>query len=812
MKRLMLIGAALLASPAFATAQESGVQVTGTVSTAGRAVDNDTDSSKLTEYRDLKDDAYLPRLGLNVFDPAKRWFFDFSGANVSLDDQRLYGRGGRLGTWSLGFGWTSVPHDYSNKARTPYFRSAPGQFEVAANVPITFKKLATAGPDAPGVLASDALIAAYQAGALAPTPLDTQSGFGRLALEYTGLDGVRLGVAYDRKVKDGLKPTFGPIGDRPPRTLNIQLTEPVDYRSQDVTFSAEWVGRKYQAQVSYVFSDFANGIDTMTWENVFATPSGPGATFDRWDRSVSVFGRRALWPDNRYQNLSLSIGAELPADSHLGATLAYGRVEQDETLLPYSFNSDVLANAALPRATADAEITMTQLLLDYVVSPASRLNLRAWARYSGLDNDTPESRWQYVTSDTSNLNGTVAYVNKRINVPYAQDRTTGGVEASYRLSGWHSTVALGYERDSVDRDHREADTDENRLTASFRARPARWARFRARYVYGRRNGDYDPFVTREGYWYAPNEANDLNNPQFTFDNHPDMVRYDVSDRLRNQADASLTLTRGDKLAATLALRYRKDDFDSDVTPVQPLASTGVGQVSATTPGDQLGLLTDKRMRYSLDASYLPTARVAVNAFLSFDSGSTFQRGLEFDENHKADPGSIANAELGPWTRASNQWTADYDDDTWTAGVGGNFRLSDRVTFSASYTASLARIDLAYTGYGLTNFNGTPFPPNHQFAFSSPPTIKQDFHVVDARLEFPLVRDVSATVGYGYERYRTDDWMQGTTFPWVEPVGSEFLLRDSSRSNQWGNRLFNLGSFLAPGYDAHIAWAAFTYRF
>jgi hypothetical protein len=36
--------------------------------------------------------------------------------------------------------------------------------------------------------------------------------------------------------------------------------------------------------------------------------------------------------------------------------------------------------------------------------------------------------------------------------------------------------------------------------------------------------------------------------------------------------------------------------------------------------------------------------------------------------------------------------------------------------------------------------------------------------------------------------------------------------DTSRSHQWGNRLFNLGSFLAPGYDAHISWLAFTYRF
>jgi hypothetical protein len=80
------------------------------------------------------------------------------------------------------------------------------------------------------------------------------------------------------------------------------------------------------------------------------------------------------------------------------------------------------------------------------------------------------------------------------------------------------------------------------------------------------------------------------------------------------------------------------------------------------------------------------------------------------------------------------------------------------------------------------------------------------------LEIPLLQKVVLLVSYSYERYRIDDWQQGTSFPWVEPVGSEFLLRDTSRSFQWGNRLFNLGSLLAPGYDAHIGQVAFSYRF
>jgi MtrB/PioB family decaheme-associated outer membrane protein len=813
MKRLVIVGAALLAAAAVpALAQEqSTVKVTGSVSTGAREVDNDTSSSKLTEYRDLRDDAFLPKLTLAVFDTRSGWYLDFSGANVSLEDQSIFGRGGRLGQWGLAVDWFDTPHNYSNKAQTPYIRRGAGLLEVPANVPITFKKLATGAPDTPGVVASDDLIAAYQAAFLGPTPLATSSSFGRVAFEYRGTEALRLGVTYDLRDKAGLKAAFGPIGDRPPRTLNVQLTEPVDYRTQDVTLSAAWVGGKYQAEFRYLFSDFANGVDTLTWENVFATAQ-PGATFDVWDRSVSAFGRRPLAPDNRYHNASLSLAGELPADSRLSATIAYGRLSQNETLLPYSFNADVLANPSLPRATADAEMTTTQVLVDYVISPAPRLNLRAWGRHYGLDNDTPQANWQYVTSDTSNLTGTVSFKNKRINLPYASDRTNAGIDATYRLTPWNSSVSFGYERESIDRDFREADTGENRLTASFRARPASWASFRARYVHGKRDGDYDPFITRQSYWYAPTEANDLDNPGFSFSNHPDMVRFDAADRSRNQADAALTLTPQDSYSITASVRYRKDDFDSDVRPVQALAGTGFGDATAMSPGDQLGLLEDTRLRYALDAFYMPTERVSLNAFVSRDKGTSLQRSLEFNENNKGNPGAVATATLGPWTRASSQWTADADDRLWTAGVGTNFRVRDRVTLSASYTVSLGEFDLVYEGFGVTSFNGAPFPPNHEFAFSSPPTVNEDLHLLDVRLEFPLIRDVLLLLGYGYERYRIDDWQQGTSFPWVEPVGSEFLLRDTSRSYQWGNRLFNLGSLLAPEYDAHIGWVAFTYQF
>ena len=139
-------------------------------------------------------------------------------------------------------------------------------------------------------------------------------------------------------------------------------------------------------------------------------------------------------------------------------------------------------------------------------------------------------------------------------------------------------------------------------------------------------------------------------------------------------------------------------------------------------------------------------------------------------------------------------------------------MPERVTLDASYSVSLGDVDTTYAGYGVTNWDGTPFPRNHQFAFGPVPRINQDYHTLDIRLRLPVIQRVAMLLGYTYERFRLDDWQQGTSFSWVEPVASEFLLRDTSRSHQWGNRLFNLGSFLAPSFNAHIVFASFDYRF
>jgi hypothetical protein len=795
---------ALLVTPAFAQ-DSKPLQVTGSLTTAGQTVDTDTNSSKVSEYRDLSRRFFVPNLTLLVRNPENGWVLDLMGVNVGLRDQTVQLSARRPGRVGIDVTWIETPHLYSNKALSPYIDRGNGLFTVPSTVPITFKKLGTAAADIPGVLASDLLIADYQTRTLRPIALGTQAEQGRLAGFWASSNGMRLDLAWQRRNVTGSKSTFGPIGDRPPRTLNIQLAEPVNYRTDDVTVAAEHTGKRLQVRAEYLYSDFANAVDTMRWQNVYANPA-PGAEYDLWDRVVGVYGARPLPPDNQYHSALAQGGLNLAGAGFLTASFGVGRLEQNSDLLPYATGAGLLTNRTLPRTSAQAKITTRHLSADYVVALMPRVTMRAFVRSNTMDNETPSSQWQYVTSDTYGLTGGVSYVNKRVNLPAAVDRMLAGGEFTWRLPKGKSSLAVGLERDALTRAHREADTTETRLRLSWRARPRAGVSLHAKYLWANREADgYHWEVTREGYWYALTEANDQNNPQRTFDNHPDMRRYDVSDRLRQQADASVTISAIPKVSISAYLRYRTDDYDSDVTSIQPLLNTGLPDASASTPGQQLGWLTDKRLRYGLDFFTEPTERVTFSAYVGYDKGTGDHRSMEFNENNKQNPSAIAMATLGPWTRASSIWNSDYEDRTLSGGVGTRLVLApERATFSADYTWSLATVAIGYNGFGQQNWDGTALASNHEFFFTSPDDVTEDLKVLDLRMDFPC-RQLTFIVGYRYEVYDLADWQQGAEGPWVERVGADTLLRDTSRSFQWGNRLFNFGTYLAPSYKAHVAW-------
>ena len=162
------------------------------------------------------------------------------------------------------------------------------------------------------------------------------------------------------------------------------------------------------------------------------------------------------------------------------------------------------------------------------------------------------------------------------------------------------------------------------------------------------------------------------------------------------------------------------------------------------------------------------------------------------------------------------WVAKTDDQTDTIGAGVGYQLiPGKLNFMADYVFSHGKVEIDYSGLGsvATGNPGSTLPDStDQYAFSSPPTVTHNQYTLNATLEYQVVKNLVFGLHYLFDRYSISDWSQEADQPWFESVGSEFLLRDTSESHQWGNRLVNMGSTLGPSYEAHVGYLTMTYKF
>ena len=824
---------------------QNQTEISGEQTIGVRQIDLDINSSKFNEYRDIRDGFYFQELSLEVLNSSKTWFINLGSKNLLLDDQFIRAKIGNLeNRWNIIIYNNKTPYRLSNKAVTPYFNQGGGLFTVPAQVPIIGD-----GDDATGtpslvptvdqMAINDSLIASYLEGRLRPVSLGIQRELTAAILNFNNLGSFKFSLTYSDERRNGNRITYGPIGDRPPRTLNIQIPEPVQYSTREIHADAEFITSEFRAQVNYLFSMFDNRVEFMRWENIYFTPDAGSdyiTTIPGTARNVSNFGERSLAPGNFFHNVTLSAGLNLPFDSRLTSTVAFGLMQQDEQLLPFSFSTlgrDINPTFGdgfnwndpdkLPLSTADAEMRTIRFDLDYTINPISRLSLRPFVRYYKLENNTPTTQWRYVAQDVAGTDGNVNYRNYRRNLAYAYDKLNFGLDARHYFSFWRTTLSVGYTRENINREFREADTEENIFQASLRTRPVERLTLSAGYIFGDREGGmYDYKVTSQTYWYSFEQgAADVDNPQFLFADHPDLRRYDVSDRKQNELNFTASYAALNELDLSASFRYRNDDFDSKVIPVAPLKGTTVplpnpDDANAQTPGQQLGLLKDKRQNITFSAHYLLSERWSIYIFADRENVVSDSRGMVYNENQRiepSNPGIQVPTQLGPWTDPDRIFNTKSEQRTNTVGVGIGYEIiPGRIRFATDFSISLTEVDLEYSGYGSDpEFLGRDWE-TFQFGFNDPGTIRHDQYILNASLEYHLMEKLILGFHYLFSRYYIQDWLQEPEGAWVENVGSEYFLRDTSRDNRWGNRLVSMGSYLAPAYQAHVGFVSVTYQF
>ncbi|HCU21204.1 MAG: hypothetical protein A2X05_03090 [Bacteroidetes bacterium GWE2_41_25] len=828
-----------------AFAQDS-IRVSAGITPGFSIINIDNNSSKFNEYRDLRDGFYLHNLYFNLFNQKNGLFLDAEGNKVFRKDQDILFRIGNVKSrWNLVVNYSGTPHHLSNKAMTPYMDGGNGLYALPALSGITKD-----GDDATGtpslvptvgqMAINDNLLSKYMSSPLLlPVKLGTQRDRTSVALNLPSFKGLKIGVNFMNEQRAGTRYTNGTLGDRPPRTLNVQLPDPMKYNVSEIHASANFNKKFFQLKLDYIFSNFTNKIPTLRWENLFFAPDAGKdyiASVAGTPRNISNFGQRALGPDNFSNSISFYAGIDLPLDSRFNANVALGSMKQNQELLPYSYSTlggDLLAGVGdgknwndvskLPRLRAEAEMRTIRFDMEYTINPIERLNIRAYMRYYKLENNTPTDQWRYVTQDAANTNGTVSDLNKRYNLAYAYGKQKYGIDLRHYLRFWHTNLGLQIAKEVISRDFREADTDENILNATLRSRPTQRLSLTASYLYGDRNGkDYNYNITSQSYWY---DFNDMiahpDNPQFLFANHPDLRKFDVSDRKRNEFKFSAAYIAFDKLDFSASYRFNNTDYDSNVEKTAPMANTIVtlpnpGDANTLTPGEQLGLLDDKRQNVTVNIQFMPNEKWTLSLFADRELANYDHRGLVFNENARNQPSSPAIQapnQLGPWSDPNRIYNTSTDEVNNTFGMGLNHEfIPDKLRMEMDFSVSLATVEMDYSGYGSdAAFIGQAWE-TFAFGFNDPEESKYNQYIFNISLEYNVLKNLIVGLQYSYDQYSIQDWVQGANGPWVEQVGSEYFLRDTSRDNRWGNRLVSMGSYLAPGYNAHMGLLTLAYRF
>lgn len=214
------------------------------------------------------------------------------------------------------------------------------------------------------------------------------------------------------------------------------LPHQFDYQTDQLDAGIRYDGDSGYLKLAYYGSFFDDRFDAVRWENPFI--SAPGA-----ER-----GALAESPDSDFQQLALS-GAYRAAllDTNITFSAAMGRGKQNDTLLPYTTNPNIVT-APLPRSTLDAEIDTTNAALTVTSRPFSRARVKVAVRYDERDNKTSRLPWSRVITDT------FASGETEFNVPYSFKRLRLNLGADYRLSDT-LRASGGYDRTELDRDFRE---------------------------------------------------------------------------------------------------------------------------------------------------------------------------------------------------------------------------------------------------------------------------------------------------------------------------------------------------------------------
>ena len=516
-----IIALAVLLGGAFAPSAHADGQVTfGT-----QWWTQDAKEAKYQEFKDVPQGSYLDSFLWRGWS-GKNGFSVF-GSNALRKDQ-LSGVTLASGVrWRADYRFQEIPHRFSEIARTPYTEIRPGVLVLPDS--LQAKNQRTPGTYIP--VMNDLLGAAPHVG------LSFRTDISKARLRARPAQGWQLEFRGSRRDRSGTKPYGGTFGF----SNAVEVFEPIDQRTLDGEARASYAKNKVTVQASVGASAFKNNVSTLIWDN-------PKRVTDVSGGDGPSKGQLDLYPDNKAIRGQLGLGIQLPHSSALTGNVSVSRLTQNDPWLPYTVNTAIPESNpdSLPGKSTDAKAV--RVTMDYRLTSALTKGFHGTLRFHRhhYDNQTPEhtfsGRAPYDVSWTAGAN---------TNEPLGNTQSTIGLDLDYKLT---SRVSLGGTGELRKREHtlREAENDDEpvlggraRITASDDLS------FELGYSHGNR---YQKFFDDSAYLSATGAQAE----------QPGLRRFDLANRLRDEANAGVTCAVGERLDLSVQYVLRQNRYNRSV--------------------------------------------------------------------------------------------------------------------------------------------------------------------------------------------------------------------------------------------------------
>ena len=467
---------------------------------------------------------------------------------------------------------------------------------------------------------------------------------------------------YRHEEKEGTKDVGAGFGFSQVDVLPVAF----NYQTDDFGVNLGYKGERFQGEVAYAGSLFNNDHAGFTWSN----PLAPPAT-----------GQIAESPENQSHQISALAGYRLTDHTRIGAKLAFGRMTQDQSFLPYSFAGTLPATGSL---NGEVKTTLAQLNLNSRPSPGLRLD--ASYTYSNRDNTTPVNTYNYVITDVA------TGPDARTNRPYSFEQNLLRLKAGYKLPK-NMDLSGGFDYDKMERSYQQVtDTEDRTLWAKLNLHPAETVDTTLKYSHARRDASAPAVSSALDAFQNPSyPESGVAYPGMTVSN-PLMLAFELADRTRDKVGVDVSYLPQEKLTLGFALDYYRDDYK----------------------GMELGLTHATGVTLTPSLTYVFSERLSASAYYTYEKLNSDQAGQEWitvpalsspwaesdsnntqtfglNVNWKAIPEKLdvgADAVYADFTgKIRYPASTDLPDLTSTLtalGIHGTYKLKDNVSLRAEY--------------------------------------------------------------------------------------------------------------------------------